>query len=78
MCSCDDLLEELDVFRWKTPQSRESTQVETEDAGHQVKQAKKEKWVENELMTRYLCNKLRQEHTREWMMSGGDQNGQKV
>ena len=40
-------------------------QVETEDAGHQVKQAKEEKWVENELMTRYLCNKLRQEHKRE-------------
>ena len=43
-----------------------------------MKQAKKERWVDNELTTRYLCNKLRQEHRREWMMPGGDQSGQKV
>ena len=54
------------------------TQVTTDDAGHQVKEATKEKWVENELMTRYLCNKLRQEHRRDRMMSGGNQNGKNV
>ena len=50
----------------------------TEDAGHQVQETKKEKWVENELMTRNLCNKLRQEHRRDGMMLGGEQDGKNV
>ena len=51
-----------DVFWWEITQPRESTQVMTKDAGHQVKETHKEKWVQNELMTQYLRNKLRQEH----------------
>ena len=41
----------------------------TEDAGHQVKEAKHEEWVENELMTQYH---------RKWrgrVISGGEQSG---
>ena len=45
----------------------------TEDAGHQVKATKRAKWVENELMTQFLCNKLSQESRCDWMMSEGDQ-----
>ena len=72
-CSCDDLLKEFDdLFWWKTPQLRESNQVTTEDAGHQVKETKQEDWVENVLMTQYLskwCGR---------MISGGEQSGKKV
>ena len=35
-----------------------------EDAGHQQKGTRKEKRVENELITKYLRNKFRQEHRR--------------
>ena len=50
----------------------------TEDAGQQVEETKKVKWVENELMTQYLRNKVGQEQRRDQMMSGGDQNGKNV
>ena len=36
----------------------------TEDTGHQDKETKKQKRVENELMSQYLRNKFRQEHMR--------------
>ena len=63
-----------DVFWWEITRPRESSQLMTED----VEKPRKRKWVGNELITQYLCNKLRQEHRRDQMMSGGDQKGKHV
>ena len=56
----------------RLPQPHESNLVTTEDAGHQVKETKREEQVESEPVIQYLC-KLRGR-----MVSGGEQSGKYV